>query len=121
MTMTMHCPDVTCRRPLGLVPGHDPGPRWVCPRCGTEVHQPAPARAAQIAAGRATAVRKAAASNPALRAAFIAWKDGDAYWDGKGYRLKSNRGKRAPWSRLVVERYPQLEDFHEAASAAVRA
>lgn len=46
---------------------------------------------------------------------FRDWLANGAYWDGGGYRLKSDRRRRAPWSEAVMSTYPEHADFHEAA------
>lgn len=104
-----HCPDRTCARLMIVKPDCAR-----CPRCGVIVLFPSAATEALMAAhvrDRAlTAVR-----NPDVQQGFREWLANEAYWDGGGYRLKSDRRRRAAWSKAVVLAYPDNADFHEAA------
>lgn len=92
------------------------GTSYRCQRCHSSVLFPSAALEAQLADQRQRAAKYAAKSNPELRAAFDAWLSNEAYVSNGGhYRLKSNKGRIAPWSKAVRRAYPETSDFHEAA------
>lgn len=105
------CPDIRCHRTML----HMTDGRWACERCGIQVLFPTETQAEQITARRMDEARRFANSFPTLKAAFESWISGDAYYTQQGYRLKSNKGRVAPWSKTARKFYPDMSDFHEAA------
>jgi hypothetical protein len=103
------CPDRTCARAMIVKPDCAR-----CQRCGVIVLFPSPAVEALMTAHvRDRALT--AAQNPDVHQGFRDWLADEAYWDGGGYRLKSDRRRRAAWSKAVMQAYPDNADFHEAA------
>jgi hypothetical protein len=103
------CPDLTCSRPLRFSDGCAR-----CDRCGLILMLPSPQTTALLAAHRrADAID--AVRDPLVHEGFRDWLSNVAYWDGGGYRLKTDRRRRARWSKAVMKRFPHCDDFHEAA------
>lgn len=117
----LRCPQMTCRRPMERQTPGTPEQAFVgaiyhCPRCRSSVLFPSAALEAQLAEMREKAAKAAAKASPELKAAFQAWLSNDAYLSNGGhYRLKSNKGRIAPWNKAVRKAYPETADFHEAA------
>lgn len=109
-----NCPDATCHRTML----HVTDEHYECPRCHCRVLFPAPADGAVIDARRVNEAKRFAVAFPALNSGFHAWVQNEAYWDGRGYRLRANRRQQAPWSKLARKFYPDMSDFHEAARLA---
>jgi hypothetical protein len=113
---TMHCPALGCDRIMATM--CEQGATEIvysCPRCSCKVELPIAERREAIFYRHRMNVEALVAAYPALATAMIQWCDNECYWDGKGYRLKYDRRRRAPWSKLVVELWPDCRDFAEAA------
>jgi hypothetical protein len=105
------CPDRTCARPMILT-----ADCARCPRCGVIVLFPSAATAALMAAN-VQARALTAVQNPDVQQGINAWRADDAYWDGAGYRLKSDRRRRAAWSKAVMSVYPDCDVFRASEAA----
>jgi hypothetical protein len=109
------CPLITCGRQMYLARSG----AWICPRCDTTIFFPKMEELARRLKTRAISACQVANARPLMAEAFRAWVTGAAYWDGRGYRLKTDRKRRAAWSKLAVQIYNETADFHEAAHAFV--
>src|SRR3990167_7446112 len=86
------------------------GAWWDCPRCHSSILFASKALQAQLAEQRGRCAVEAA-DDPVIRAGFESWLSNIAYWDGKGYREKTDKRRRASWSKAVVKRYQACDDF----------
>jgi len=86
-------------------------------RCFAAHHAAQIAELAQCALARRT-VDSVAAQYPGIVPAFEAWSNNAAYWDGRtAFRMKDDRRRHAPWSKLALTCYGNVEVFSAAARA----
>lgn len=82
---------------------------------GSTVESGGPELAVQVLADRQQV-------SPEIQQAFTDWKGRRAYIDGNGnYRIKAegkSSGPVASWNKAVKAEFPNVKDFHEAATAA---
>jgi hypothetical protein len=107
--MDLRCPVRVCGR---LMSAHEGSAR--CDHCGVIVLIPS-AQTDELLLAHRRATAMTAAAQRDVQQGFRDWLANDAYWDGHGYRLKSDKRRRASWSKAVLALYPQCDDFHEAA------
>ena len=114
------CPDVSCGRDMQFVSAETfiAGKTFRCARCRLTVVFASSAERASAFRERSMRAIDLAERNKHMREAFDGWLSNDAYWDGSGYRLKSNKRRRTRWSAVAVALFPDTRDFHEAAHAA---
>lgn len=85
--------------------------------CSSSILLQSPELIAQNKEMFAQSARKMAKLSKDIKAAFAAWNANEAYWDGKGFRLKADRRRRAAWSSAALKLYPSCDLFHAAAKA----
>lgn len=93
------------------------GAWWDCTYCRTAVLFPSQELTADLNRQRSRLAAQAARQDPNIKAGFEAWLSNEAYWDGKGYRMKSDGRRRAAWSKAITALYADSGAFHEAAHA----